>query len=186
MSNMEQVKLNPTQKSQAAPKGEYGVFTDVVNLMTTQYTQEKSDGLKTHVPPIYITPYDQWTAKDFVKLQKTFPVVYSTFSAMYKLVAADQDILSPTAKQFAQDAVKAMTRLSGDGDWKRYARIIGEAESLIASQKKVSLNDAKDLIQPANAMGLQLDGSSEYKTPDPKAAAKQAVAGLKQGVAIAA
>lgn len=186
MSNMEQAKLNPTQKSQAAPKGEYGVFTDVVNLITTQYSQASADDFRRHVPPIYITPYDQWAVKDFVKLQKTFPKVYADFATMYGLVAADQDKLTPSGKQAAQDAVKAMTTLSGDGDWRRYARMIGEAENIVASSKKASLNDAKDLIQPASAVGLRFDGSSEYKTPDPNAAARQVMAGLRQVVGIAA
>jgi len=172
--------------SNAAPKGEYGVFTDLVKLITTQYSQASADDFRSHYPPIYITPYDQWTVKDFVKLHDTFPNVYNDFAIMYRLVAVDQDTLSPAGKNLALDAVKAMTTLSGDGDWKSYARMIGEAENIVASRKKTSLNDAKDLMQPANAMGLQLDGSSEYKTPDPKAAAKQAVAGLKQVAAIAA
>lgn len=175
-----------TTKTSVETKGEYGVFTGLVNLITTQYTQEKSDKFKAHFPPVYITPYDQWTVDDFVKLHQTFPKLYENFTAMYHFVAVDQNALSPEGKQFAQDAVKAMTKLSGDGDWKRYARTIGEAERIVSSGKEVSLNNAKDLIKPASAMGLQLDGSSELKTPDPKAAARQAVAGIKQVVGIAA
>lgn len=116
------------QTQPSPPRKEYGVFTNLVKIMIEQYSQENADYFRTHVPPICITPYDQWTVKDFVILRAKYPKFYKDFTFMYRLVAVNQDVLSPAGKQFAQDAVNAMTRLSGDGDWKRYARMIGEAE----------------------------------------------------------
>ncbi|MCE3005291.1 MAG: hypothetical protein LW853_00430 [Rickettsiales bacterium] len=195
-------KETGSQSNRKDSDGEYGKFSKLVNLITDVYSEKSAEALRNGPTPIYITPYNQWTEKDFIKLHDRFSNVYSSFVSLFNAVG--KKIETNEDRKDAEDAKRAMIRLSGldpnkpenKNAWFPYAKMIHNADQEIqrrkgnsAPQKKSSLDDnalpEAKLVGLAEA-GVMLDSNQSFVFPDPTARAVELVAAMRSKDARAA
>ncbi|MDX2094780.1 MAG: hypothetical protein SFW64_02420 [Alphaproteobacteria bacterium] len=189
-----------TQTNEPDRSGPYGAYTSLVELITETYSRENSEHFRQKNPPIYITPYDQWKVNDLVIIFQAFPNLHSDFKSLFIDVAKPEP--TELGKKDKEDAIKAMTVLSGDGDWKRYGRMIFEANKIHEENKKNGtrvttpydpilrnrglLKDKTSSVAPELSSeelrvlladnGVRLDASHDLLSPDPMAKAAEVMA----------